>query len=174
MPRSSRPAPAVLQSLSDELIDQIVRLQRVVHRLKQSPPGGSGGDRSAHVLLLMVHHRGPLRVADLAGACFVDASTVSRQAAELVRDGLLRREADPEDGRASLMALTEAGHEHVQAMFARRRTFFSQVVRDWETEDLLAFQAYLRRFVDDVESAYTDAGPPATDPTSTPRQEVLA
>ncbi len=134
----------------DALLRQVVRLSRVLHRLKGSDTSRTY-DRSANVLLLLVDQVGPLRVADLAASCHVDASTVSRQAAELVREGLLRRQADPADGRASLMALTVAGRRQVADLIRRRREFFAQVVADWDVGELGEFLSMLTRFVDDIE-----------------------
>ena len=134
----------------DPLLTQVIRFSRLMQRLKQSGPGGSY-DRSGNVLLLVINRVGPLRVADLASTCHVDASTVSRQAAELVREGLLRREADPADGRASLLALTEAGEDLVAELVRRRREFFADVVSGWSSAEIESFLAQLTRFVDDVE-----------------------
>lgn len=139
---------------STTLVDQIVRLQRIIHRLKQSPPGAESADRSAHVLLLTISHAGSMRLSDLATAVHVDASTVSRQAAQLVAEGLLVREPHPEDGRASVVALSEAGRGVVATFIERRRSFFEQTVRDWSEDDLHTFTSLLQRFVDDTERTY--------------------
>ena len=134
----------------DTLLTQVVRLSRLLQRLKQSGPGGSY-DRSGNVLLLVINRLGPLRVADLATTCHVDASTVSRQAAELVREGLLRREADPGDGRASLLGLTDAGEDMVAELVRRRREFFTDVVSGWSSAEIESFLTQLSRFTDDIE-----------------------
>ena len=65
-----------------------------------------GFDRSAIILLKTLVLNGPTRSSALAAAVHSDPSTVSRQVAALVRDGLLERQADQEDGRASLIAAT--------------------------------------------------------------------
>jgi len=140
---------------SEELIDQVVRLQRVIHRIKAQPTGDGPRDRSSHVLLLAIFRQGPLRLADLATAAYVDASVVSRQAAELVAEGLLVRQQHPGDGRSSVMALTHQGEQFVQTMLARRRAFFDRAVSDWSEQELGTFTRLLQRFVDDTEHTYT-------------------
>lgn len=139
------------------LVDEVIRLQRIIHRLKQSPPGAGSADRSAHMLLMTIADTDPMRLSDLATAVHVDASTVSRQAAQLVAEQLLVREPHPEDGRASVVALSDAGRAVVDAIKERRRAFFEQTVRDWSEGDLRAFTAALHRFVDDTERAYAAA-----------------
>ncbi|MBA2532518.1 MAG: MarR family transcriptional regulator [Nocardioidaceae bacterium] len=145
----------------EPLLVQVSRMSRLLHRLKGSTPGGSY-DRSANVLLLVIDRVGPLRIADLATTCHVDASTVSRQAAELVREGLVHRQADPQDGRASLMALTTAGAKHVAYIKQRRREFFEQVVSGWEPQTVDVFLALLTRFVDDIEQRVERSAEPST------------
>ena len=98
-----------------------------------------------------------MRLSDLATAVHVDASTVSRQAAQLVAERLLERRPHPEDGRASVVGLTEAGRAVVADIKERRRAFFAQTVRDWSEDDLHAFTSLLHRFVDDTESTYAAA-----------------
>jgi len=139
-----------------DLVDEVIRLQRVIHRIKQQPPSGepASADRSAHVLLFSLFQAGPMRLSDLAAAVYVDASTVSRQAAQLVADGLLTRQPHPEDGRASVVALSDAGRSLVRELLERRYAFFRRTVEDWSDEDLTAFTALLRRFVDDTERTY--------------------
>jgi len=140
---------------SESLIDQVVRLQRIIHRLKQQPTGDGPRDRSSHVLLFTIFRQGPLRLADLAAAAYVDASVVSRQAADLVAEGVLVRQPHPEDGRSSVMALTEEGQQLVQTMLVHRRSFFDRAVADWSEQELSTFTRLLRRFVDDTEHTYT-------------------
>ncbi len=144
----------------EELINQVVRLQRVIHRIKAQPTGDGPRDRSSHVLLFTIFRQGPLRLADLATAAYVDASVVSRQAADLVADGLLVRQPHPDDGRSSVMALTDQGQQFVQTMLARRRAFFDRAVADWSERELTVFTRLLRRFVDDTEHTYTDTATP--------------
>ncbi len=140
---------------SEGLIEQVVRLQRIIHRVKQLPTGDGPRDRSSHILLFSIFRQGPLRLADLAATAYVDASVVSRQAADLVSEGLLVRQPHPDDGRASVMALTDEGERFVQTMLIRRRAFFDRAVTDWSEQELATFTRLLQRFVDDTEQMYT-------------------
>ena len=140
------PGQADAETHTDELIDQVIRMQRTIHRLKSSDSA-----RSAHAILLMISMDGPQRVADLAIRMCVDASTVSRQTAWLVSDGLLRRTSDPADGRASVLALTERGQSVAATVAQRRRDLFTRAVHDWSVRDVQTFATLLRRFVDGLE-----------------------
>lgn len=60
----------------------------------------------------VLHHlaaSGPSRQATLAEAIGLDASTVSRHVRALADDGLVVATRDPEDGRATVLTITEPG-----------------------------------------------------------------
>lgn len=110
-----------------------------------------GVDRSTVVLLKTLVHMGPSRSSALAAAVHSDPSTVSRQIAAMVRDGLVERRADPEDGRASVLVPTEAGIEVLEEQRRRLGLALARVVRQWAAEDVEQFLDLLERFVTDHE-----------------------
>jgi DNA-binding MarR family transcriptional regulator len=118
------------------------------HRMSKS-----GVDRSTIFLLKALAMHGPSRSSGLATAVHSDPSTVSRQVATLVRDGLVERMADPEDGRASVLVPTERGLELLAEQRQRLGLALAQVVRKWEPEDVSHFLELLERFVSDHERA---------------------
>src|SRR4051794_40844740 len=91
--------------VTDELNEEILRFVRLL-KMSASTPGGP--DMSALLLLWPLAQK-PMRVRALAQAKGSDPSTVSRQADQLVRDGLISREPDPSDARARMLVLTEKG-----------------------------------------------------------------
>jgi DNA-binding MarR family transcriptional regulator len=101
---------------------------------------------SAHVVLKCIANEGRVRVSEVAEHLRSDPSTVSRQVAALVRDGLLERRADPADGRASLLALTEKANAVLAEHDQIRLAHFANVLDGWSDTDLRRFAAMLRRF----------------------------
>jgi DNA-binding MarR family transcriptional regulator len=89
-------------------------------------------------------------VKDLAAQCALDPSTVSRAVGSLVRAGLVHRTADPGDGRASILALTEHGRRTLTDLTGWYDDLLADALRDWSAEDLSAFAAMLQRFSDDL------------------------
>jgi DNA-binding MarR family transcriptional regulator len=148
----------------ERVINEMVRLRRLIQRLGQRP-SDAPRLRSARWLLFAVRHRGPLRLADLAAASYIDASTASRQTAELVAHGLLRRESDPTDGRVSLLALTEAGEQTVQDLIRQREAFFTAALDGWDATDVRQLAELMGRLTDALD---TQADRPA--PESVPDQ----
>ncbi|MEW2219725.1 MarR family transcriptional regulator [Streptomyces sp. NPDC006990] len=90
-----------------------------------------------------------LTVTEAAAVLGVDQPRASRLAAQARDAGLLRREADQQDGRRSLLVLTGEG----RALLARVREFRGSVVaealRDWPEPDRAALARLLTRFVRD-------------------------
>lgn len=110
-----------------------------------------GIDRSTIVLLKTMAALGPSRSSEIAAAVHSDPSTVSRQVAALVRDGLVERRADPADGRASVLAPTTAGIELLEQQRHRLGMALARVVTQWEPEDVSRFLELFERFVVDHE-----------------------
>lgn len=110
---------------------------------------------SAQVILRMLASNGPMRASALAGCLHSDPSTVSRQVAALVKDGLVERRADPDDGRASMLVLTAKADGVLAEHVRLRGGEFAAMLADWQPAELSGFAAALRRFAADFESATT-------------------
>jgi DNA-binding MarR family transcriptional regulator len=66
----------------------------------------------------------------------VGKPSVSRQIAMLEQLGLVQKEADPLDGRAQAISLTDAGKHQLVAAQTARKQAFHQLMEDWDVEDL--------------------------------------
>ncbi|MFF4353075.1 MarR family winged helix-turn-helix transcriptional regulator [Streptomyces sp. NPDC001530] len=89
----------------------------------------------------------PLTVTEAAAALGVDQPRSSRLAAQALKAGLLRREADQRDGRRSLLALTTEGHAALARIRDFRHRVIAEVTADWTAEDREALARLLTRFV---------------------------
>jgi DNA-binding MarR family transcriptional regulator len=139
-----------------------MRFFRLGARAKGMLNGGDlGAEFSALMLLFPLRFLGPMRVTDLAEAKQADASTVSRQAAQLVKAGLARREADPEDGRASRLAITEAGLTACRKLHDAREAFLAEVLGSWPAERV---EAFVELFIEFNTAVETRLRTPATPP----------
>lgn len=99
--------------------------------------------------LLHAHGRGRgTRQAAVARAAGADANTASQIVRGLERRGLVRRERDPADARALVLALTDEGLELARSCAARARAlneeFFAGVEKQALYETLLALAAQSR------------------------------
>jgi DNA-binding MarR family transcriptional regulator len=139
-------------ALADRLGTALARMNKM-HACVASHMSKSGLDKASFVLLANLDHLGPSRASALAEAVFSDPSTVSRQVSTLVKDGLVERRADPEDGRASVLAVTEAGSRLLSERRAQRNVLLARLFADWPTHEWDQFIEYFERFVGDYEKA---------------------
>jgi DNA-binding MarR family transcriptional regulator len=142
-----------VEDLSGRLADELVRFTRLGARAKgMLHVGDFGAEFSALMLLFPLRHLGPMRVTDLAEVKGADPSTISRQAAQLVKAGLARREADPADGRASRLAVTQEGLAACLRLHEARNALISSALRDWPAERVRAFADLFHEFNSSVEA----------------------
>jgi DNA-binding MarR family transcriptional regulator len=151
--------------------DSFRELQRMVRRAKARHQAAAKNDveSATHMLLHTVAAEGPMRSSALATSVQSDLSTVSRQVTALVGRGLLERQADQGDGRASLLALTGAGRAALADYERQRQAFFDAVLADWSIEEMRQFTRQLDRLTtayDDVHIALVCGRPRPPDSRS--------
>jgi DNA-binding MarR family transcriptional regulator len=140
---------------------------RVGRRLKSKQPGDTI-DHSAHLVMYMLRCNGALRLSDLAAKMELDASTASRHVRALEQVGLIRRSADPDDGRAFRVELTEAGAREWETSFKRRMELLSQAMNGWDDSDIETFEKLMTRFADGVTNLVDER----TDSAAVPQQNT--
>ena len=88
---------------------------------------------AAYGLLVRLDEAGQQRATELAGYFGVGKATMSRQLRALEELGLVTREPDPADGRASLVRLTDEGPRRFRRVRdARRRARYVRKLADWD------------------------------------------
>lgn len=147
------PQRETVVSVAESFID----LQRTVRRSKARMLAAAGSDveSATHVLLQAVAADGPMRASALAASVQADLSTVSRQVTALVKSGLLERQADQEDGRATLLAITGPGRAAVARHEKGRQEFFEAVLSGWSPEEMRQFARQLERFTTAYDDVHT-------------------
>ena len=157
--RLDEPGAAITDGPSrDDVVrvaDTIVDLLRSFNRTRARLLAAAAHDVewSAHMLLKCASLEGPIRSSSLAEAMQSDPSTVSRQVAALVKDGLLERRADPEDGRASLLVTTAKAQAVLADHDEIRIEHFTRMLSGWTDEELRGFAHLLVRFTADYDRA---------------------
>jgi DNA-binding MarR family transcriptional regulator len=147
------PAPELslherLGSVSSELERSLTQVARAILRL-EVPAGaladGESIDRAGYWLLVRVSVDEPIRQAELAESVELDPSTVSRQIRNLVACGLVRKAPDPQDGRASLLSLSDRGHAVLEAVYEARRQALATATSGWTDEQRTALASGVLR-----------------------------
>lgn len=165
MSEATETAPSTKPDDTTRLANEVVRFVRLGARAKgMLNTGDLGAEFSALMLLFPLRFLGPMRVTDLAEVKQADPSTISRQVAQLVKAGLARREADQVDGRASRLAITEAGLAACEHLHEARQALLGKALVDWPTARVAAFADLFEEFNSSVEAFLR------SDSAATPRE----
>ncbi len=141
-----------LEESAEQIAASVISMMRQFNTIKSRVALGSEGDTSPIFLLIKLAHLGPRRASDLAEQLCADPSTVSRQVAHLVKGGLVERQADPDDGRASILAPTELGRVKVREHAQRRGATMKPVIADWSAEDREDFLRLMNKYIEGIEA----------------------
>jgi DNA-binding MarR family transcriptional regulator len=139
----------VVQATVSEGEQVLVALWKVVRRLK-ALAAEAGGDPAALHVIHMVHQHGPLRLTALADTCMLDASTVSRHVRSLEAAGHLARTGDPDDRRATRIAVTATGEGLLREALTARGRLVDDAVAGWPERDRAALATLLTRLAEDI------------------------
>ncbi|MGF1432214.1 MarR family winged helix-turn-helix transcriptional regulator [Kitasatospora sp. LaBMicrA B282] len=121
---------------------------------------GDDLDELTYPVLSGLARTGPRSAAELAQEVGLDRSNVTRRASRLEQAGLLSREPDPADRRATLLVLTPLGEETIRLTRDRLAERITAALADWPPGEARTFAHQLHRFV--TEGPFTtDHTPPA-------------
>jgi DNA-binding MarR family transcriptional regulator len=126
---------------------QLTMLLRRTQRIHFTTAAGAVElDRSGYGIMCRLHDEGAQRLSALAQAFGLDPSTITRQVQALEGSGLVRREVDPTDRRASLLDLSDEGRKVLTETRERRRARLQEALDDWTARDLDDFGRLLEQF----------------------------
>jgi DNA-binding MarR family transcriptional regulator len=125
---------AVEPNTAAELVRQIFDLQRVVRCVAVSNSRGLEAGVALQGVLRFVGEK-ESRATHLAARLGVSAPVLSRHIAELEELGLVHRRPDPDDGRAQLVALTDAGRAKLIEIEEHRVATLQEFLQDWSQQD---------------------------------------
>lgn len=135
----------VSQSLAE-----VVRHARLAGADELEQAIGLPVDAAGTVILARLRADTVTRLSDLADRLGLAPSTVSRQLPPLETAGLVARRTDPDDGRVSLLHLTDAGRDVAERIAVYQATRIATLMRDWPKHDIAAFADLLDRFVTEL------------------------
>jgi DNA-binding MarR family transcriptional regulator len=144
--------PTEVITMPDETLQLLVSMHRIVRHLRRS--------RSTAVMhptqflaLMLVADEQPLRIGEIANRVPCSQPTATTTVASLEEAGLVRREPDPVDGRATAVVLTETGAATIEASGRQAAEELSKLLRRLNEEDralVLKAGEALSRIADDL------------------------
>lgn len=103
---------------------------------------------SSYLMLGWIADNGPIRASALVEEFHVDKGAVSRTVQHLCELGLLDREPDPADGRASLVTASAEARRRLDAAETHRKEWFDERLQDWSVAELADLADRLGRYND--------------------------
>ncbi|MCO1655227.1 MarR family winged helix-turn-helix transcriptional regulator [Pseudonocardia humida] len=148
-------------AVADRVGTALIRLIRLIERKKAQREADhpDAVERATYHLLVHLVNGGPRRAVVLAEEVHSDPSTISRQIAQLVKLGYVERTADPDDGRATLLAATAEGRRVFEENRRRRNEHVAGVLAGWSEPDREALAELLTRFAADFLGDQTSPEP---------------
>lgn len=121
-----------------------------------------GLEPAAYGLLVRLDEAGAQRATALAAYFGVGKATMSRQLRALEDLGLIAREPDPADGRASLVQLTDEGRARFRHVRDARRARYVRELADWDRTEVAELARLLHQLNTRSEGQDRDTGTPPT------------
>jgi DNA-binding MarR family transcriptional regulator len=109
-------------------------ITRAARRLRQEADAGLSPSLTA--ALSTVERHGPLTPSRLAEIERIQRPTVTRLVAKLEAEGLVKREADPDDGRVCHVAVTKEGRALVKRLRSRKSAYLATRLRQLDEDEL--------------------------------------
>ena len=123
---------------TEELTEQAARLRlavsRMARRLRQEAPTDLGPASIA--ALATIERSGPLTPSEIARIEGIQRPTATRVLARLVEADLVRRTADPADGRCSIVQITGDGRKALTRLRKRKTAYLARKMRALPDDDV--------------------------------------
>ncbi|HKU11791.1 MAG TPA: MarR family transcriptional regulator [Sinomonas sp.] len=154
------------------LIHTVFDLQRTLRCLAHEHKAHEVGTAEAGVLRMISEFGG--RAVDIAEKLNVSAPVLSRHIAELQERGLVARRRDPEDRRAQLLELTEAGTAKLAEVEEARTARLLEFLSGWEESEASACTDSMQRLNDTLRKASQPMARTASLENDDQKEEALA
>ncbi len=130
------------------LVNRAARLMTRVGETRMKPFGFSPAQLP--VLGALLRH-GPLSQKALAEGAMIEQPSMAQLLARMERDGLVSRRADPDDGRSSLITLTEKARDTLPALSEALTDGGRQALAGFSAEEEDVLRELLKRMIANLE-----------------------
>ena len=116
-----------------------VRLQRAANAVRAFAArhlGNSGLTLTQFAVLEALYHLGPMSLTEIAAKVLTTGGNLTMVAGNLERDGLVRRQKSPEDGRVQILGLTTKGRSLMARVFPVHAAAIEEFMAALDGEEL--------------------------------------
>ena len=110
----------------------------MARRLRQE--AGDDLSPSMTAALATIENHGPLTPSRLAEIERIKRPTATRVLRRLEEEGLIRRDADPADGRSAVVCVTADGRALLKKLRSRKNAYLAKRLRELPAEDVAALE----------------------------------
>jgi DNA-binding MarR family transcriptional regulator len=137
----------------ERAIAQLLRLNssRKVHA-QFAAAAGTAMSQPVAVLLRRIAEHGPLSLGEAAALTHMDPAATGRQIKELEREGLVVRGPSMQDGRVTVVRVTEKGADVSSRFIKVWQQHMEDALQGWSKADRTTLAKLLTRFVEDLRS----------------------
>lgn len=145
------PDPSPDVAAAEEVLERLFRLSAGRAMLaRQSEMVGAEVTRGGYAVLRVVEQAGELSMGELARQCWMDPAAAGRQVRALEADGLVERATAADDGRVTVVRLSERGRDVYRRLVGVRSEHMSRVLAAWPDADRVALARLVGRLIDDL------------------------
>ncbi len=160
-PPPARSSSSIGTDLDLDDHDRVARLRLALVRLARQqrrsfPTGLTPSQISA---LITIDHHGPIRLTDLARLEAVAPPTITRIVAKLEADGLVARQADPNDRRIARVSITDEGNRRTAETREARNQWLARKLAALSDDDIAAIMAVVEPLERLIDAAPVDPAP---------------
>ncbi len=122
---------SVARQTAAGLVHNIFDLQRALRAITAAGAKYSELGPAHTAVLFYIGEGAPMRASTLAARLGIKPSALSRQLSDLEQSGFVIRSADPLDGRACLLSLSDQGSAYFTETYERRAETLRDLLTDW-------------------------------------------
>ena len=100
---------------------------------------------AAYSVLFTLQREGPQRMTAIAKHLGIGKPTLSRQLSALEGRGFLTKKADPADGRALVISLTQQGSSRLESAQQDRSERYLHMLQPWNEEEIVSLSGLLHK-----------------------------
>ena len=100
---------------------------------------------ASYSVLFTLQREGPQRMTAISRHLGIGKPTLSRQLNTLAERGFITRQADPADGRAMMISLTEEGRTRLESAQHDRSERYLHMLQPWSEEEIVTLSGLLSK-----------------------------
>lgn len=114
---------------------------------------------AAYTVLFTLQKEGSQRMTAISRHLGIGKPTLSRQLAALEQRGFITKTADPDDGRALVVALSDEGRHRLEAAQSERAQRYMHMLEPWSEDEIMNLSGLLRKLNQTYSEYNAEYGP---------------